>query len=105
MNTFYRHFRKGVNELVKGKDITVCGVQTSKDKLLIGIAICNSEDQFVKKEGREVAFDNAHLNYLVELDLDGEYSGRVFHDFFNELMVYGPFKHVNQLKRIVEVTA
>lgn len=98
MNTFYRHFRQTILQ----KDYTLCGVVSSKGNLLVGLAICNPQDQFVKKLGREMAYDHAHVQPIAELVIpEGEYAGHIFHEFVNNITPNSTFKSKVHLGDII----
>ena len=98
MNTHYRHFR----ETFLAKNYTFCGVVSSKGHLLVGLAICNPTDMFVKATGRETAFAHAHTHTIAELVIpEGDYSGHVFHDFVNKFTPAGCFKSKVSLGEII----
>ena len=99
MNTHYRHFR----DLVLQKDYTYCGVVSNKGHLLIGLAILNPKDAFVKSTGREKSYEHAHTQTSAELVIpEGEYSGHVFHEFVNNFLPVSTFHEKIYLDDIVE---
>ena len=98
MNTHYRHFR----ETFLAKNYTFCGVVNSKGNLMIGLAVTNPADMFVKETGRSVAYEHVHIKPLVELVIpEGVYSGHVFHDFVNTFIPDVCFKDKVSLGEII----
>ena len=88
MNTHYRHFR----DLLLQKTYTYCGVVSNKGHLLIGLAILNPKDVFVKAIGREQSYAHAHTQPVAELVIpEGVYAGHVFHEFANNFLPLNTF--------------
>ena len=78
----------------------MCGVVNTRGNLMVGMAVLNPTDAFVKRTGREVAFEHAHISPVAELVIpEGEYSGHVFHQFINSFIPVATF--VDSLKDLV----
>lgn len=89
MNTHYRHFRESILQ----KNHTFCGVVNTAGNLMIGLAVTNPTDMFVKEIGRGVAYENAHIKPIAVLVIqDGDYSGHAFHEFVNNMYPAATFK-------------
>ena len=87
MDVHYRHFR---NDPLQ-KDYTLCGVVSNKGTLLIGLAIRNPKDMFVKSLGREVSYGHAHMSPVAELVMPTDkYSGHVFAEFAKSFVPVKP---------------
>lgn len=68
--------------------VTVCGVyDESTGKLNIGISRCSEEDNFVKKIGKELAYNRAvHKPYItVQLPIGSKFS-KIFYDLARNLV-------------------
>lgn len=99
MNTHYRHFR----ETLLQKNHTFCGVVNTSGHLMIGLAITNPKDMFVKEIGRSTSYENAHIKPIVELVIpEGQYSGHVFHEFINNMFPSQTFKDKIELGTTIE---
>ena len=89
MNTHYRHFRESILQ----KNHTFCGVVNKSGNLMIGLAVANPKDMFVKEIGRDVAYKSAHFKPIAVLVIHrGEYSCHVFHEFVNNMYPAATFK-------------
>ena len=84
MNAHYRHFR----ETLLQKNYTLCGVESTKGTVLVGLAVCHPADgstqgdQFSRKVGREVSYEHAHLSPIAELVVqEGDSAEYTFYRF------------------------
>ena len=89
MNTHYRHYRATLLQ----KDYSLCGVETNKNTVLVGLAVChpgdatNKADIFSRKVGRENAFENAHLKPIAELTVqEGDSAEYTFYKFASQVL-------------------
>jgi hypothetical protein len=67
--------------------ITVCGIYDSEtNKISIGVSKCSSNDLFVKKVGKEIAYKRAISNPMCTMSvLPGEVISHVFFDIARTL--------------------